>query len=479
MSESLKQKTFKGTIWSAVEQFSVQGIQFVVMIIMARLLTPSDYGIVGMITIFIAISNSLINSGFSQALIRKTDRTAVDESTVFYFNIVVGFFLYGVLFFCSPLIARFYDEPILTPVTRAVGLGLIFNSLCVVQRAQYTLRIDFKTQAKATLSAAILSGVAGITFAYIGFGVWALVLQQIVSFVINSILLWVFSKWHPIKAFSWKSLKEMFGFGSKLLFSGLLDTVYGNIYSLVIGKVFKAADLGYYSRAKGFNQFASSNITNIIQRVTFPVLCTIQGDDDRLRENYRRLLRVSGFIIFPLMMGMAAVAQPMVISLVGEKWLFASILLVPMCFTGMWYPVHAINLNLLQVKGRSDLFLKLEIIKKIIGVIFLVIAIPFGLVAMCWLRICTSLTALIINTHYTGKLLHLGFWKQMQDLLPIFLLSFGMGAVVWTTMRVLILPNIILLCIGIVEGSVIYIAGAKLFHFSELAEIRSLLKKEK
>lgn len=479
MAESLKQKTFKGTIWSAVEQFSVQGIQFVVMIFMARLLMPSDYGIIGMIGIFIAVCNSFINSGFSNALIRKQDRTAVDESTVFYFNIVVGFFLYGVLFFCAPLIARFYEEPILTPVTRAVGLSLIFGSLCVVQRSQYTIRIDFKTQARASLSAAALSGITGISLAYFGFGVWALVIQQIVSMVVNSSLLWIFSPWRPIRAFSWTSLKTMFGFGSRLLASGLLDTIYGNMYSLVIGKIFSAADLGFYSRAKGFGSIASSNITNIIQRVTYPVLCKLQNNDEILRDGYSRIMRVTAFIVFPLMFGIAALAKPLVITLVGEKWLFSATLLVPICLNLMWYPIHAMNLNLLQVKGRSDLFLRLEIIKKTIGVAILIISIPFGLVVMCWIRVATAIISLIINTHYTGKLVDLGFIRQMKDLAPTLLLSCAMGIIVWLTTAVLPLLNAALLVIGVIEGAVFYLAAAVLLRYPELDEIRSLIKKNK
>lgn len=476
MADSLKKKTFKGTIWSAIDSFSVQGIQFLVMLVMARILSPSDYGILGMISIFIAISGTLINSGFSQALMRKINRTQTDCSTVFFFNIVASTSLYFVLFFCAPFIARFYNMPILTPVTRVVGLNFILGSFCIVQNMQFSIRLDFKTTAKASLSAAILSGIAGIASAYMGFGVWALVIQQLVSAITRSFLLWYFSKWRPSFEFSWKSLKELFGFGSKMMISGLLDTGYGNMYSLVIGKVFNAADLGFYTRAKGFGQFASSNITSIIQRVSFPVLCNIQEDDARLRDGYRRILRVSAFIIFPLMVGMAAVAKPMVITLVTEKWLFAAVLLVPVCFNLMWYPVHAINLNLLQVKGRSDLFLKLEIIKKIIAIAVLVISIPFGLLAMVWFRVGNSILALVINTHYTGKLLNLGFFIQMKDLFPILLLSLAMGAVVWLTVSTLALSSMSLLIIGVLEGAVVYIGLAKLFRFPEFKEVTSLLK---
>ena len=326
------------------------------MILMARILTPADYGIVGMLAIFIAVSQSLVDSGFSQALIRKQDRSEIDNSTVFYFNIAVGIVLYLLLFFCAPLIADFYNEPLLVPVTRTIGLSVVFNSLAVVQRALLTVKLDFKTQAKASFVGAVISGAIGISLAYTGFGVWAIVWQQISNLVIITILLWIFSKWKPIWVYSWKSFRELFNFGSKLLASGLLNTIFNNLYLIVIGKFFKASDLGYYTRAHQFTDFASSNITGIFQRVTYPVLSTIQNDDDRLADVYRRLLRTSAFIIFPFMTGMAAVAKPMILSFLTKEWLFSAVLIQILCFSQMWYPVHAINLNLLQVKGRSDLF---------------------------------------------------------------------------------------------------------------------------
>ena len=478
MAESLKNKTVKGTLWSSVERFSVQGIQFIVMIIMARLLTPQDYGLVGMITIFIAVSQSLIDSGFSQALIRKQDRNEVDNSTVFYFNIVVGITLYLVIFFCAPLIARFYKEPLLTPITRCVSLGLLFNSLGVVQRALFTTTLNFKTQAKATLIGAITSGCIGIAMAYTGFGVWAIVVQQVTNTALVVIFLWVFSNWRPILAFSKKSFKNLFGFGSKLMISGVIDTLYRNMYLIVIGKVFKASDLGYYTRAHQFTDFASSNISGIFQRVTYPVLCSIQDDDTRLANVYRRLLKTSAFVIFPLMMGLMGVARPMILSFLTEKWLFSAVLIEILSFAQMWYPVHAINLNLLQVKGRSDLFLKLEIIKKCSAVAVLCITLPMGLIPMCWGMLFNSIFALIINTHYTGKLINLGFIAQMRDLLPILALSLAMGGIVYITMNYVSLNSWLLLAIGLLEGILIYVGLARLFRFNELSELVAIVRRK-
>ena len=473
--ESLKHKTLRGTVWSTIERFSVQGISFIVMILMARVLTPDDYGLVGMLAIFIAISQSLVDSGFSQALIRKQDRTEVDNSTVFFFNIVVGILLYLILFFSAPLIARFYGQPILTPLTRVIGLSVFLNSLVVVQRALLTIEIDFKTQAKASLTAAIVSGAVGITMTYTGFGVWSIVGYQLSNLAVNDIMLWLFSKWRPIKAFSKQSFKQLFGFGSKLALSSIISTAYDNMYLLVIGKIFKASDLGYYTRAFQFSSFPSSNLSGIIQRVTFPVLCTIQNDDDRLRDVYRRFLRLSGFVIFPLMIGLSAIAKPLVIIVLKDQWAFSATLLSIICFSMMWYPIHAINLNLLQVKGRSDLFLKLEIIKKIIGVAILCATVPFGLIVMCWGSVFSSIICLIVNTHYTGKLIQVGFLTQMRDLIPTLLYAFSMGALVW--LIVSILPSIWLqLTVGIAAGAVYFLAITKLTHSADLREALSFIK---
>lgn len=478
MAESLKHKTFMGTVWSVVERFSVQGIGFIVMIIMARVLTPADYGLVGELTIFIAVSQSLVDSGFSQALIRKQDRTEVDNSTVFYFNIGVGISLYLLMFFCAPLIARFYSQPILVPLTRLLSLNILINSLVVVQRAQFTIRIDFRTQAKASLTASIVSGCVGITMVYTGHGVWSIVWYQLSNLITNVVMLWILSKWRPQRGYSWKSFRELFGFGSKLALSGIINTIYNNIYLIVIGKVFKASDLGYYTRAHQFADFPSSNVSGIIQRVTFPVLCTIQNDEQRLRNVYRNFLRLAGFVVFPLMVGLAALAHPLINTVLTPKWAFAATLLQVICLSMMWYPIHSINLNLLQVKGRSDLFLKLEIIKKIVGITIMCISVPFGIIAMCWGALASSLIALVINTHYTGKLIDVGFFVQIRDLLPTLAYSFSMGAVVWLVSR--LLPSDLLrLMVGIPIGLIYFFIITKFTGSRDLRELISFIKAKK
>lgn len=473
--ESLKKKTVKGTIWSSIERFSGQAIQFVVMIFMARVLTPADYGILAMLTIFMAVAQSLIDSGFGQALIRKQNRTQVDNCTVFYFNIVISTVIYFILFFCAHPIARFYNEPLLIPVLRILAITLVINSLAGVQRANLTINLNFKTLAICSFAGAIASGAVGLSLAYTGYGVWALVWASLSGACVNVTVLTILSPWRPSIVFSWSSFKEMFSFGSKLLASGLLNTIYNNIYLIVIGKIFKAADLGFYTRAYNFANLPSENLTGIFQRVSFPVLCTIQDDDARLMNVYRRLLRTSAFIIFPLMTGLAAVAKPLIVSMLTEKWLYSAVLLVPICLNFMWYPVHAINLNLLQVKGRSDLFLRLEIIKKILGVGILVGSIPLGLYWMCWGGVVSSLIALIINTYYTGILIKLGFFQQMKDLLPTLILSLSMGVGVWALVTFISMPSGGALAAGVGAGIVFYIGCAKIFKFSEFKEVLSLI----
>lgn len=475
MAESLRKKTLYGMSWSFAENLSQQGIQFVIGVLIARVLSPSDYGMVGMLAIFTAISQTLINSGFSTAIVRKTDRTQTDLSTAFWFNMAVGLALYLILFLSGPLIARFYNEPLLSDLIKVTALTLILNSLCIVQQALFTIKMDFKTQAKISVTASLVTGITGVAMAYNGFGVWSIVWPGVAGGAVRCVMLWVSSKWRPDKVFSKRSFRELFSFGSKLLVSGLIDTLYNNIYPIIIGKKFSATDLGYYSRADGYSQLPATTITGVLQRVTFPMLCEIQDDMARLENVYRRLLRLSAFVVFPAMTGLAAIAEPLIRFMITDKWLMCVPYLQILCFSLMWYPIHAINLNLLQVKGRSDLFLKLEIIKKMIGVLTIIIAVPFGIIWMCIGRVITSILCLAVNTYYTGKLIHVGFIKQMGDLLPILLLSLFNGAIVLGITY--FIDNMALqVVIGLVTGIVVYIATAYLLKFKELDFILESLK---
>lgn len=477
MTGSLKQQTLRGTLWSSIERFSVQGVQFLILILMARILSPDDYGMVGMLAIFLAVAQSLIDSGFSNALIQKVHCSETDYSTVFWFNIVVGLLLYGLLWVCAPFIAEFYRLPLLTEITRVIAWVLFFNSLTVVPRALLSSRIDFRTQAKASIVAAVVAGVVGVVGAYGGWGVWSIVAYTLCNSVINAALLWLFLRWKPRWIFSGASFQQLFSFGSKLMVSGVIDTLYKNLYTLVIGRRFAATDLGYYTRADQFAQFPSSNLTGILQRVTYPVLCNIQDEDERLRGAYRKFLRLSAFVIFPLMVGLSVLATPLVTVVLGPQWEPAGELLTLLALCGMWYPIHAINLNLLQVKGRSDLFLKLEIIKKLIGIGILCLTVPLGIKAMCIGSIVSSLLGLVVNTYYTQKLISLGFIRQMRDLMPTLVYVATMGLVVWIVAGCFE-SNVWKLIAGIMVGCVWYILISSLTRSSDWKEIIAIIQRK-
>lgn len=420
---SLKQQAIHGTLWSAIEKFALLGIQFVLQIILARLLTPSDYGIVGILAVFLAIANAFIYCGFTSALIQNQERSEEDFSTAFYFNITIAVFSYIVFWFAAPFIAAFYKMPILVPVTRVLTLSLPIAALGAINRTKLQIAVNFKTQAKATITAVILSGLTGIFLAYKGFGVWALVVQTLVKELFNTLLLFYLVRWKPLLQFSLVSFKKMFGFGSKLLAANLLDVFYFNMYPLVIGKLFSAADLGLYSRATGFAHLPSTLTTDIVSRVTFPIFSKIQNDLDRLFLAYKKYLAVISAIYAPVLLGLCAIAKPMVLVLIGERWLPAVPLLQILCIANAFNCMININLNLLYVKGYTGAVLKLNIIKRIISFVILLLSIPFGMKGLCMGQVIYSQIALFLNTYYTKKILNLGYWEQLKEVCPIYLVS--------------------------------------------------------
>ncbi len=477
---SLKQKTFKGVIWSAIERFSTQGVQFLFGILLARLLTPNDYGMIAMLAIFMAVSQTFIDSGFGNALIRKPDRNEADKATVFFFNIFMAGACYGIIFLAAPFIAQFYGMPQLTDILRILAINLIIQAFGSIQRLNLTIDLNFKTLAKVSLIGAIIGGTVGLVCAYNGLGVWSLVVQQITTTSSRVVLFWTLVHWRPKTFFNKSSFKNMFGFGSKLLVSGLLNTLYENIYDLIIGKVFSAGTLGNYSRANHFANFPSSNITGIFQRVTYPVLSKIQNDPDKLRTGYLKFLNMATLVIFPLMIGLSAVAKPFILLVLTDKWVNAILILQIICLAQMWYPVHAINLNILQVMGRSDLFLKLEVIKKIVGIIILCIAIPHGIIAICFSQWVGTCFGLVINTYYSGKLLNAGLWIQLKMYIPTLLNSLVMGAICMGVTRILPEQEYTLqLVLGIAAGAIYYIASNCIFNRKTVKELLELLSKKK
>ncbi len=478
MASELKKKTVHGLTWKTIQQFSLEGFQFLVMLIMARLLAPNDYGIIGMITVFITISGVFVDSGFTNALIRMKDCTQADLSTAFFFNLFVSIFFYIILFLIAPFVAIFYNMPILKNILRVQALTIIIGAFNSVQRTTYIIKLDFKRQAQITMVSSVVSSIFGVIMAYKGFGVWALVYQTLFGGIFIGILFWIFSSWQPSLIFSKESFKKMFNYGSKLLLSNLINKTYSQIYPIVIGKFFSATTLGNYSRARHWGNLCSHNLTGILQSVTFPVLSKIQDNDKRLENIYRRMIRTSAFIIFPIMIGLSAVARPLTLVTIGEKWIFSAQILEIICFSMMWYPVNALNMNLLLVKGRSDLYLQNEIIKKFIGLPILFLSLPYGIIFLATTNVFASVLYLIINTFYTGRLVNIGFFKQIGDLIPTLLLSLAMFGAVRFTMH--FIPNLYLqLIVGILTGAVFYTGCSYFLKFSELQEAITLFKEIK
>jgi teichuronic acid exporter len=471
---SLKNKTVSGLFWSFIDNFSKLGLTFVIGIILARLLGPREFGLIGMITIFIALSQSLVDSGFTQALIRKKDCSQADYSTVFYFNFFVGIILYTVLFFSAGAISHFFDEPQLLLIVQVVGLSIIVNAFTVVQRARLTKAINFKLQTKISIIASLSSGIIGIMMAYKGCGVWSLVFKTLLGFAITSLLLWIWNKWKPSFIFSRNSFKEMFSFGYKLLISGLIDTAYQNIYLLIIGKYFSAAELGFYTRADQFNNLPSKNITGVIQRVSYPILAEMQDDIPRLKTAYRKIIKSTMLITFVSMIILAAVAKPLVLSLIGEKWLPSVIYLQLLSFGGIFYPLHAINLNMLNVQGRSDLFLKLEIIKKILAIPVIVIGVLLGIKVMIVGMIIISIISFFLNSYYSGQ--HIGYssMQQLKDILPSFILAIFIGSITYLIGAFLILPNYLILIIQLIAGGGFFILITELFKMQDYLFVKEI-----
>lgn len=417
----LASKTKKGLQWSALERFLTQGIQLAITLYLARLLGPTAFGLVGMLAVFIAIANVFVDSGFTSALIRKTDRTESDLVTAFYYNIAMAGLCYFALYISAPLVADFYQQAELQTLLRILGLAVLINAFTLIPRVKLNVAMDFKTQAKISVLSVLISGPAAIILAINGYGVWALVAQTLLNASCATFLFNLFVPWLPRGRITKHAFNYLFGYGSKLLLSGLLDVTYNNLYQIIIGKKFSPAVVGQFTQANQLASVPVTTLTGIIQRVTFPLFSQLQDDPDKMANAYRQTLTLSALVIFPLIVALGLIAKPLLTSLLGEQWQDAAALLSVLCLGYMLYPIHSINLNLLQVTGRSDLFLKLEVMKKIIGVTVLLLSIPYGVLAMCLGFTLTSYLALLLNTYYTAKLTHLSQWQQCKDILPIWL----------------------------------------------------------
>lgn len=475
---SLKRKTIYGLFWSFSDLIANQGIQFVMQVILARLLVPKDFGIIGMITIFIAISQTFIDSGFTNALIREKAPSKEDYSTIFYFNLVMASLMYIILFFSSGPISIFFKESELKYILRVLAIILIINSFGLIQRTILTKSMNFKAQTKINIFSAVVAGIIAVVFAYMGFGVWSLVINTLVNQFIQCLLLCLYNKWLPLFVFNIDSFKRLFAFGWKLLVCELIDKTYNNLYFVIIGKVFSPINLGYYTNAQKLRDAASQPITSVVQKVSYPVLSIIKEDEKKLKSAYVKIIRTSVFITFPLLIGLAAVANPLIRLIFGQKWIQSITYFQILCFAGMIFPLHVINLDILQVKGRSDLFLKLEIIKKVVGLSLIgsVLLLRTGIITLLWVAVLDSYVSYFINSYYSGELLSYSTIEQIRDIAPMFITSITMGIIVYYVGIILPNNNLVKLIIQIIIGIIVYVGISKIGEIEEMRTVYELLK---
>ncbi len=477
MREISKSRTLHGLTWSLFERVGQQGVQFFISIILARLLLPAEFGMIAMLIVFISLAHAILDSGFGSALIQKQEVKPIYESSIFYFNIVFGIVVAGLFALTAPLIAAFYEISQLTPIIRWMSLSLIINSFGVVQTALLTKRVDFKTQMKASIIATIVSGAVGIILASEGFGVWSLVVQSISANLIRTVVLWILSDWRPLWSFSFEALEEMFPFGSRILITSLINTVFYNIHYLIIGKLFSPADLGYYSRAQSTQQLPSQHIlASTVARVVFPLFASLQDDLIRLKRILRRSISALALVTFPLMIGIAFTARPMVIVLLTEKWLPSVQYLQLLCLVGSFFPLQQVALNCINAQGRSDLTFRIEILTKILILITISITFRFGIKAMIYGQVVTAVIAYMIAAIYLQKLLNYKIIEQLQDLIPSLLIALIMGGVIYSIGFVGIQSKVLLLIFQVVAGIISFSSLAYVFKLSSFEELNQLIR---
>lgn len=473
--KSLQSRTIIGSFWSFINLVSNYGVQFVVQIVLARILSPNDFGLIGILTVFIALSQSIVDSGFSNALIRENNPTNVDYSTVFYFNLSMAVVLYGLLFFLAPFVGSYFNELIMVQLFRVISLVLIINSFGLIQRTIMIKNMNFKSQAKISIFSSLTSGIIAIIAALLGMGIWSLVIQSILLQFLQALLMSLSNKWIPEKTFSKASFKRLFGFSSKLLVSGLLFAFCNNMYNILIGKIYSTNTLGYYTNAQKLRDIASQLFSSAVQKVSYPALSSIQDDNDRLRLGYIKLIKMAAFINFPIMLGLAVVAEPVILIILGNKWTNSIVMFQILCLSGVLFPQHVINLNILQVKGRSDLFLKLEIVKVSLTflTIALVVILKLDLITLLWIIFIKSIIEFFVNSYYSKKMMGYSSIQQIVDVLPhlsLTVATLGLVMIIFGGLN-----NIYVRLVSQVISAVsIYILGAVLFKFKEVKVIKDI-----
>lgn len=474
---SLKKQTFSGVIWTFLDTFLVRGLSFGAMILLARWLGPTDFGLVGMIAVFIAIGSSLTDSGMTSSLIRTKTPDQSDFSTIFFVNLIMSCTVYLIIYFAAPYIAQFFRQDILIGIIRVYCLLFLVIAFSAVQLAILTKNMEFRKITKINFPATVLGVSIGLYLGYTGHGVWSIVWMYLSTELFKGILLWITSKWKPQFIFSKEKFIFHFKFGYKLVLSGLLDTVFNNIYNILIGKYFSAQTLGFYERAKQFSEYPSSTLTGVLGKVSYPLLSQVQDEPKRLENIYRKLIRVSFFIIAPLMLGAAAIAEPLFDLLLGEQWLPAVVFFQILSLAMMLYPIHAFNLNILKVYGRSDLFLKLEIIKKLIISSSIIIAFQFGVIGLVWSSVFTSFAALGVNMYYSSSLINYTIPQQLKDLMLTFLIAFSMALLMYLTIKITDdMHTIIQILIASLLGVAFYTAVNYFIKNSPLHQVIWLIK---
>ena len=472
--ESLRNKTIKGVGWSFGGSVASYGITFLVGIVLARILSPSEYGLIGIVMVFVNVFDGIIDSGFSNALIRKKDATDVDNNTMFITNLVISVLLFILMYTGAPAIARFFKNETLIPITRVMSFYLIINAFCLIQRTLLTKALDFKTQTKCNVISAIVSGVIGVGMALLGYGVWSLVGQQLSRIFFNTLCIWFYNKWRPNFTFSKDSFKDLFGFGWKLMASGILNSIWGQIYQIVIGRCYSTATLGQYTKAREYVDLVSRNVTSVVQRVSYPTLSIIQDDINRLKNGYRRVIRVTALVVFMMVFFMAGCAKQLILVLIGDQWLPCVPMMQLVCFSMALFPLHAINLNMLQVQGRSDLFLKLEIVKKVIGILPILAGIFFNIY---WMLIVGFITGGCIdfwlNSFYSGKYIGYSTGQQILDILPSLTVSFVVAVPVYA-LSFLPIDAFILLPIQVIVGCLIGLFVLERTNLEEYQELKQI-----
>lgn len=477
-ADSLKTKTVSALFYSFGGFVANSGIQFIIGIILARLLLPQDYGLLGMIMVFIAISQTFIDGGMTTALIREKEVSKEDYSTVFYYNLMLAIVMYALLFISANAISLFFREPLLVVIIRVAGLNLIIGSFGLIQRTILVRKLDFKTQTKIEVIASVLSGALAIYLAYHGYGVWALVIKLITMQIITSFLFIVHNKWIPLLTFNLNSFKKLFGFGWKMLVTGLLATTYQNIYNVIIGRVYSSTQLGYYTKSLQLRNLPAYSITTSVAKVSYPVLCKLQDDPDSFRAGFKKIIKNSSFLTFPMMIGLAVVAGPLIQVLFGDNWVPMVPYFQILCLSGMIFPHHALNLNILQVKGRSDLFLGVDIVNIFIGLISIgiVVALNLGIYGLLWTTFINSIMALFVTTYYSKEFISYSTKEQIRDMLPFGTISILMGMIVYISGLMLPFHNAVKLPIQVGIGVIAYIAISKLARIEELNTVYQTTK---